>query len=371
MGSMFIRSHRSTAQRVLLAAAASLAFQSSVAVAQLSLTTTMRAAPISLRVGPASTTTSSTGATTTSVPVTWLSYPDATSYVLTHYSDAAGTRMIGSSTFSSQTSTSITPAAGISTYYSRIVARGLGGRLSQSSLVRIDFPIPASSMVWTLMSGAARDVGVGGSGTWIVGTGRATYGNAVWRLVSNTWYEVASEGAARIDVDARGIPWIVDNRGVVQKYGAAWTSVGSGASDIGVGANGTAWIIGNVPDGANFTIYRGIADSKGGMTWTKMEGSAVRVDVDPLGNAWIVNAAGAIYRWDGSRWISVPGVAARDVGIGADGAVFIAGTDDMTYRWNSSTGWDKREGAGISISVDPNGVPMLVNSLGAIYKGWR
>lgn len=381
---MFIRSGKATARCALLAIVAASGFYSSLVLAQSEpppptstteppppTSTTTTVTRITLKVGAATTTTSSTGVTTASVPVTWLSYPDATSYVLNHYSDTAGTLLIGSLKFISSSRASLTPIGGLSTYYSRIVANGSAGKLSESSLVRIAIPAPAPSTTWTLISGKARDVGVGGTGTWIVGTGAMPYGYAVWRLVNNAWSAVASTGATRIDVDAGGLPWIVDGRGALLRYGAGWTQVGTRASDIGVGANGTLWMIGNVAEGANFGIHRGVVDPKGGVSWTKMAGSAVRVDVDALGNAWVVNAGGAVYRWNGTGWTNVPGVAGRDVGIGADGAVFVTGTDNMTYRWNGGTGWDKRTGAGNSISVDATGVPLLVDSAGAIYKGWK
>lgn len=226
---------------------------------------------------------------------------------------------------------------------------------------------PAPAPAWTLLSGAAKDVGSGGSGLWVVGTNVTTHGYGLWRWVNGTWASVASTGATRIDVDAAGVAWTVDNRGIVQRNGTAWTQVGTGASDIGVGPDNAVWTIGNLAEGANFGIYRYNAAT---LAWTKMPGYAVRVDVDPQGNAWVVNAGGAVYRWNGSAWTSVAGVSARDIGIGGDGSVFVTGADNAIYRW-SGTAWVKREGAGVSISVSPTGVPVVVNGANQIYTGWK
>jgi len=62
-------------------------------------------------------------------------------------------------------------------------------------------------------------------------------------------------------------------------------------------------------------------------------------------------------------WELLPG-RARDIGVGADGSVWIIGSasgDGDVFRWNGS-GWTAIGGSGVLIAVGPNGEPWVVNS---------
>ena len=65
----------------------------------------------------------------------------------------------------------------------------------------------------------------------------------------------------------------------------------------------------------------------------------------------------------------MPG-AARDIGVGANGAVWVIGTDSGTYRWNGR-GWTKVPGAAVGISVGRAGKPWVVNAGRVIFRGSR
>ena len=70
-------------------------------------------------------------------------------------------------------------------------------------------------------------------------------------------------------------------------------------------------------------------------------------------------------------WEVLPG-SARDIGIGADGSVWVIGTNSYIggygiHRWNGS-GWDEVGGAAVRIDVDPTGNPWVVNDSGTIFK---
>lgn len=74
------------------------------------------------------------------------------------------------------------------------------------------------------------------------------------------------------------------------------------------------------------------------------------------------------------NWEQLPG-AAGDIGIGADGSVWIIDTrsvgngDFSVEKWDGS-GWDPvSSGGGVRIAVDPQGIPWILNSRGAIYRG--
>jgi len=93
---------------------------------------------------------------------------------------------------------------------------------------------------------------------------------------------------------------------------------------------------------------------------------------------WIVNASGGIFSWTGSNWRQMPGLA-KDVGVGANGSVWVVGTDAVPggygiYQWNGSA-WVKRPGGAVRIDVDPQGTPWVVSSLGNVFRwegnAWR
>ena len=70
-------------------------------------------------------------------------------------------------------------------------------------------------------------------------------------------------------------------------------------------------------------------------------------------------------------WKQLPG-AASDIGVGANGQVWIIGTDPAPggygiYRWNGKD-WGKMPGAAVKIDVDPKGDAWVVNDRGLIFS---
>jgi hypothetical protein len=170
------------------------------------------------------------------------------------------------------------------------------------------------------------------------------------------------------DVAAGSATWCTN------KVTPGWAQVAGVAHDIGVGADGTAWVIGANAEVGGYGIYR----YAGG--WVKVEGSAVRIDVDPQGRAWVVTSGHAIFRFDGAKFVLVPGgQQANDIGIGAEGSVWVIGNDKPSpndysiYRLVGST-WKKVPGAAVRIDVDPKGNAWVVNSAHQIFRwngsGW-
>ena len=79
-----------------------------------------------------------------------------------------------------------------------------------------------------------------------------------------------------------------------------------------------------------------------------------------------------IRSWDGAgaTWKIEPGLA-NDIGVGADGSVFVIGTNAVAggfgvSRWNGS-GWDPLPGGAVRIAVDPHGHPWIANALNQIF----
>ena len=72
------------------------------------------------------------------------------------------------------------------------------------------------------------------------------------------------------------------------------------------------------------------------------------------------------------KLVKMPGVA-TDIGIGADGSVWIIGTNNLgtagfqIYNWDGSS-WIANWGSGVRISVDPTGIPWIVNATGEVWR---
>ncbi len=145
-----------------------------------------------------------------------------------------------------------------------------------------------------------------------------------------------------------------------------WNTIPGKATDIGVGANGAVWITGKEKVFGGYAIEQWT-----GSGFKKVIGGAVRIDVDPWGYPWVVNSFDDIYRWENNNWTKMPGKA-KDIGIGADGSVWIIGTDAVLggfgiYKWNGSS-FTKIDGGAVRIDVGPDGNPWVVNSDGNIYR---
>jgi Tectonin domain len=143
------------------------------------------------------------------------------------------------------------------------------------------------------------------------------------------------------------------------------------AKDIGVGADGTVWVIGSNSVGAwagNYGIYRWT-----GSAWEAVDDGGARIAVDPDGLPWIVTSGGDIYRRVVNTWVHYPGLA-RDIGVGADGSVWMIGTDHVgtgndgrIYKLKGKT-WERIPGGGVRIAVGPDGMPWVVNSSTHIFR---
>jgi hypothetical protein len=248
------------------------------------------------------------------------------------------------------------------------------------SSIRVGVPCPCTSRriacfsarrTWATVPGLAKDIGIGADGSvWIIGAdpvGASDFG--IHRWTGRGW-ESVDGGAVRIDVDDQGIPWVVNSKGeIFRRIGTQWQTLPGRAKDIGIGADGSVWIIGADPvDVSDFGIQRWT-----GTDWEAVDGATgIRIDVDRDGNPWVVNSKGEIFRRTGTQWQTLPG-RAKDIGIGADGSVWVIGTTPVgasnfrTYRWTGS-GWEMVDGKGVQISVDNNGVPWVATASGDIFR---
>lgn len=256
----------------------------------------------------------------------------------------------------------------------RAVVRLAGGRCVHAA--RVAFVVLALALTptdlwaqqWTLMDGAARDVGVGANGAvWVIGTNPVSGGHDIWRRnPDNKGWTAVPGGAQRIAVGPDGNAWVVNDSQTIYRYdGTKWNATSGRAHDIAVGPNGTVWVIGTTVEGSDYGIYR---STDQGRSWMKIPGAAVRIAVDHKNQGWVVNKSNMIFRFDGSGWVQMPGTA-KDIGAGPDGAVWVIGTDGSIHRWDQAKStWARMTGGAREISVGPSGVVWVVNDSNQIWS---
>ncbi|MFN8483754.1 MAG: tectonin domain-containing protein [Anaerolineae bacterium] len=220
---------------------------------------------------------------------------------------------------------------------------------------------------WNVMPGAAKDIGIGTDGSvWVIGDSAVPGGYGIYRYNGAGWDGI--DGAAvRIAVDPHGQPWVVNDADQIFRRGAAdWELMPGAAKDIGIGADGSVWVIGNNAVPGGYGIYR-----YNGAGWDGIDGAAVRIAVDPHGQPWVVNDGDQVFQRSGYAWQHIA-AGAKDVGIGADGTVWVIGNNAVPggygiYRWTGG-GWEGFNGGAVAISVDPHGQPWVVNDADMIFQ---
>lgn len=150
------------------------------------------------------------------------------------------------------------------------------------------------------------------------------------------------------------------------KLDTAWKQLPGAAFDVGAGANGDLWVV-----GTDRKLYEWT-----GTTWKVSSTSAnvIAVAVGPKGTVWHVNTAKQIYSGNGKTWKRWPG-AANDITVGADGSVFVVGTDSRPYKLVNNN-WQPVGGPGAkTIAADPHGNVISTNTNNQIWArigtSWR
>jgi hypothetical protein len=120
----------------------------------------------------------------------------------------------------------------------------------------------------------------------------------------------------------------------------------------------------------------------GGYVWNPILGSAAtRIAVSPEGIPWVVDAAGRVFKYDGSSFVPIlTRGCATDIGVGPNDSAWVIGCDApvagdrgvyyLVGSPASPTSQWSRFGAmlGKRISVSPEGVPWVVNSAGIVSR---
>lgn len=220
---------------------------------------------------------------------------------------------------------------------------------------------------WNQLPGAALDIGVGGEGSvWIIGTDNVLY---QWIDSERTWNNVNAKGA-RISVDKNGNPWVVGTDNTISRWiDNALYGLSGAAVDISCASDGSVVVI-----GTDYNPWRYSLASKG---WAQIPavGDSVNVAVAAGGIINYVSKSTTIWVQSTQRWNKLTG-AGSDIGVGADGSVFVIGTDDLPGGngiWKHQRGknsWSRISSfrGGVRVSADPAGNPWMVDEFNQVWR---
>jgi hypothetical protein len=221
-----------------------------------------------------------------------------------------------------------------------------------------------------------KDIGIGADGSvFIIGTDStsASSGYSISKLVNNMLTKLPDCGAVRVAVSPTGVPWVVTKAHKILKYnGNGWDEMPGLGTDIAIGANGAVFAIGNIetsPSGGN-NIMRWT-----GAGWVDMlDCAAIRIAVTPAGIPWVVNKSGLVYVFGGDYlWKAFDNIMASDIGIGADGSVFVTGkntgdTNPDIFKYDGFFNWNNLNiTGGTNISVTPDGKAWWIDKANLVH----
>jgi hypothetical protein len=201
-----------------------------------------------------------------------------------------------------------------------------------------------------------------------------TGGFGIYKLAGNKLNKIPYCAGVRIAVAPNGKPWVVNKSHLIFRYRDStsyWETMPGTATDIAVGADGSVFALSTeeVSPSGGYSIMKWNVDH-----WDVLPGCAgVRIAVDAHGTPWVVNKSNIVFRCGGSYlWDTISGVAANDIGIGADGSVYVTGQEDAApiYKFiSTTTSWSVvPDLSGTNISVTPTGQPVYIDKSGVLHK---
>lgn len=240
------------------------------------------------------------------------------------------------------------------------------GRIVVGDASAIDGRAPAAVATsrhidWQRVRGEARVLAIAANG---IAVALDREGN-VWQLRGKgTWMRLPGK-LRRVAIQPDGVPWGVDADGNVMRYqGSWWRPLPGRARDVSAGSSGAVWIV----------REDGVLCSWNAQTgqWTALESAnapqVFRFAVDAAGRPWVIDNAQSVWRNDISGWSEVPGVRARDIAIGPQGTVFVAGSDEHPYRYDPDAGrWEQLNGNASVIAAGPRDLPWIADQQGTIF----
>jgi len=232
----------------------------------------------------------------------------------------------------------------------------------------------------TVIDQAVSDVGVGADGSvFVIGTDSVslTGGYGIYRLVDGRLIKLPECAGIRIAVDPHGMPWVVNKSHLIFRYNGTlvWDQMPGTATDIGIGADGSVYAVGtqDVSPTGGYNIMKW-----NGSGWDTMPDCAgIHIAVAPNGIPWVVNKSHLVFRYGGTYlWDTLTGIEGNDIGIGANGSVFVTGKDSTAAGYQApiysfaNNQWNTVPdvSGGVSISVDPAGKIYFIDKSGVLHK---
>jgi len=141
--------------------------------------------------------------------------------------------------------------------------------------------------------------------------------------------------------------------------GANWKKMSGKAYDISASANGSVWVA-----GIDRFPYKW-----NGKSWTKVANAKIsHIALAPDGKVWGRSMDGKAIVWDGKSWNAKSKANfVSDIGVGADGTVWVAGRDMSPYKLTKK-GWQRFPGGIERLSVGPNGRPWGISKDRKIWE---
>ena len=160
-----------------------------------------------------------------------------------------------------------------------------------------------STSGYTLVPGAAVDIGVGADNTaWVIGTNSVGGGKGIYKWTGGTWQTIAG-GALRIAVNPTGRAWVINSYDQVYEWnGSGWnyTSAVTG-KDVAISSGGTVFIL------QPSKLY---SKKPSDTTWSSMDGPTgkmmLRISADSNGNPYVITNENKLYQYNGTLWYEIP-----------------------------------------------------------------
>jgi hypothetical protein len=138
-------------------------------------------------------------------------------------------------------------------------------------------------------------------------------------------------------------------------------------------SGGDPWVLRSPQSGGNYPVYH---LEKG--SWNKKPGAGVQLAVSPQGVPWLIDINGNVYYWSGTAFVSIAAPCATWVGVGPNafglkhgdpwilGCTVQGGANGYPIYRLVGANWVQQPGAGVKLSVSPQGIPWVIDSLGNV-----
>lgn len=189
---------------------------------------------------------------------------------------------------------------------------------------------------WFNVNGRGVDISVGTSeGIWHVSANGTVY----WAdaLKDRNWSKMPLENVAQIAaMPAKKEAFVLKKDGSMAVFARnKLRNIAGWAADIAVGADGQKWHI-----GGNNSLYL----MGKGSQWQRVQGpKAVKIAAGPGDLAWVIDTQNYLHYHLSGRWTKM-NKQAKDLAVGPDAALWIAGLDEQVYRLTHNSQWKEARG---------------------------